>query len=206
MPIIVRPAAAHELPAVATVLAEAFADDPVLHAFRPARPGEDRTAVLTGLFAALIRSVPERCRAVDVAVDTTSGGVVGAAFWEAPRPHPGSVLAFLRQAPALLGVLGVGGALRALRHLRRMDRARPDAPHWYLAEIGVSAAARGQGVGGLLLEHALDRVDGQRRHAYLESSTPLNRRLYRRHGFGEGAPITGLGTAAPVSMWRPAVS
>jgi ribosomal protein S18 acetylase RimI-like enzyme len=85
-----------------------------------------------------------------------------------------------------------------------MDRARPAAPHWYLAEIGVAAAARGRGVGGLLLEHALDRVD-RRRDAYLESSTPHNRRLYRRHGFGDGAPITGLGAAAPISMWRPAV-
>lgn len=202
MSITVRPASPVEVPAAAAVLAEAFAADPVLAEIRPPRPGEDRVAVLTALFTALVRTVPERSRALDVAVD--DGRVVGAAFWEAPRPHPGALLAFLAQVPALLRVLGLPGGLRALRHRQRMDRARPAAPHWYLAEIGVAATARGRGVGGLLLEHALGRVDGDREHAYLESSTPQNRRLYRRHGFGDGAPLTGFRSAAPVSMWRPA--
>ena len=197
MSITVRPATPSEVPAAAAVLAEAFAADPVLGEVRPPRPGEDRVAVLGALF-------PERARVLDVAVDESR--LLGAAFWQAPRPHVGGTLAFVRQVPALLRVLGTGGALRALLHLRRMDRARPDAPHWYLAEIGVAAAARGQGVGGLLLDHALRRVDALAQHAYLESSTPQNRRLYRRHGFGDGAPITGFRTAAPVSMWRPAVS
>ncbi|RDH97394.1 acetyltransferase (GNAT) family protein [Curtobacterium sp. AG1037] len=204
MSITVRPAAEHEVPAAAAVLAEAFADDPVLRAFRPPRADEDRVAVLTDLFTALVRSVPAASRSLDVAVE--DGRVVGAAFWQAPRPHAGGALAFLRQVPAFLRALGVGGALRAVRHLGRMDRARPEAPHWYLAEIGVAAVARGRGVGGLLLEHALDRVDGRGEDAYLESSTPQNRRLYRRHGFGDGAPITGLGAARPVSMWRPAAT
>lgn len=204
MSITVRPASRSEVPAVAAVLAEAFAADPVLAEIRPARPGEQREAVLGTLFAALVRAVPERARALDVAVD--GDRVLGAAFWQAPRPHRGGTVAFLRQVPELLRVLGVGGAFRALRHLRRMDRARPDTPHWYLAEIGVAAAARGQGVGGLLLDQALRRVDELGAHAYLESSTPQNRRLYRRHGFGDGAPITGFRAAAPVSMWRPAVA
>ncbi|MDM7888127.1 GNAT family N-acetyltransferase [Curtobacterium sp. RHCJP20] len=204
MSITVRPASRSEVPAVAAVLAEAFAADPVLAEIRPARPGEQREAVLGTLFAALVRAVPEHARALDVAVD--GDRVLGAAFWQAPRPHRGGTVAFLRKVPELLRVLGVGGAFRALRHLRRMDRARPDTPHWYLAEIGVAAAARGQGVGGLLLDQALRRVDELSAHAYLESSTPQNRRLYRRHGFGDGAPITGFRAAAPVSMWRPAVA
>lgn len=203
MTITVRPASESEVTPAAAVLAEAFAEDPVLLEFRPPRPGEDRVAVLGDLFAALIRSVPATSRALDVALDGQR--IVGAALWEAPRPHAGAVEAFGARVPTFLRVLGVVGALRAVRHLRRMDRARPAAPHWYLAEIGVAAAARGRGVGGLLLEHALDRVDRRRQAAYLESSTPHNRRLYRRHGFGDGAPITGLGAAAPISMWRPAV-
>ena len=154
------------------------------------------------MFAALIRAVPSQGRAVDVAV--AGDRVVGAGFWQVPLPHRGGVRAFVRQVPELVRVLGIAGGLRALAHLRRMERARPDAPHWYLAEIGVSGSARGQGVGGRLLEHALDRVDRGRQGSYLESSTPHNRRLYRRHGFAEGAPLTGFASAAPVSMWRPA--
>lgn len=202
MEIVVRAAGEHEVHAAATVLAEAFAEDPVLAEIRPARPGEDRVAVLGRLFGALIRAVPASGRAVDVAV--IADRVVGAAFWQAPLPHRHGSRAFVRQVPTLVRVLGIGGGFRALAHLRRMDRARPDAPHWYLAEIGVSEDARGRGVGGLLLAHALDRLDRRRQGAYLESSTPSNRRLYRRHGFADGAPLTGFSTAAPVSMWRPA--
>ncbi|KTR10752.1 GNAT family N-acetyltransferase [Curtobacterium luteum] len=203
MEIVVRAAAEYELHAAATVLAEAFAEDPVLAEIRPARSGEDRLAVLGRLFAALIRAVPRGSRDVDVAV--ARDRVVGTAFWQAPLPHRGGLWAFVRQVPELVRVLGIAGGLRALSHLRRMERARPAAPHWYLAEIGVSEAVRGQGVGGLLLEHALDRVDRRRQGAYLESSTSQNRRLYRRHGFADGAPLTGFTSAAPVSMWRPAV-
>ncbi len=161
-------------------------------------------AVLTDLFTALVRSVPAASRALDVAVE--DGRVVGAAFWQAPRPHAGGALAFLRQVPAFLRTLGVGGALRAVRHLGRMDRA-VRRRRTGTSPRSVSRRSPGAGgVGGLLLEHALDRVDGRGEDAYLESSTPQNRRLYRRHGFGEGAPITGLGAARPVSMWRPAAT
>lgn len=202
METVVRAAGPAELEAAAAVLADAFADDPVLAEFRPPRPGEDRPAVLTGLFAALIRSVPMPARRVDVA--TIGDRVVGAAFWQAPGRQRGGVRAFVRQVPAFLRTLGIGGALRALAHLRRMERARPVTPHWYLAEIGVSASARGRGIGGLLLGHALERADRTSDGAYLESSTPVNRRLYRRHGFTDGAPIAGFRAATPISMWRPA--
>ncbi len=203
MEIVVRAARPAELGAAAAVLAEAFADDPVLSEIRPPRAHEDRRIVLTELFAALIRSVPAPGRRVDVA--TIADRVVGAAFWQAPGRRSGGVGAFVRQVPAFLRVLGIGGALRALTHLRRMGRARPEIPHWYLAEIGVSAAARGRGVGGLLLGRALERADRCSAGAYLESSTPQNRRLYRRHGFADGAPIAGFRAALPISMWRPAL-
>lgn len=202
METVVRAAGPAELEAAAAVLAEAFADDPVLAEFRPPRSGEDRPAVLARLFAALIRSVPTTGRRVDVA--TIGDRVVGAAFWQAPGRHTGGFGGFVRQVPEFLRTLGIRGALRAVTHLRRMERARPMTPHWYLTEIGVSAAARGRGVGGLLLGHALERADRSSRGAYLESSTPVNRRLYRRHGFADGAPIAGFRAATPISMWRPA--
>jgi ribosomal protein S18 acetylase RimI-like enzyme len=72
-----------------------------------------------------------------------------------------------------------------------------------LAEIGVSSAARGFGVGTLLLEHRLELIDHTRDAAYLESSTERNRALYRRHGFVELGIIEGLPSGAPMAMWRP---
>ncbi|WP_420363418.1 GNAT family N-acetyltransferase [Curtobacterium aetherium] len=203
----IRAAGPHEVAAAAAVLAEAFVADPVLAELAPDRPGVARHRLLTGLFTALVRSVPAHARALDVAVVADGSGadtVVGASFWEAPHPHRGGTLAFLRQVPAFLRVLGVTGALRAAGYLRRMQRARPGVPHWYLGEVGVAASARGTGVGGRLIDHALARVDRDGGHAYLESSTPRNRRLYRRLGFTDGPPLHGFRVAAPVAMWRPA--
>ncbi|WP_344229026.1 GNAT family N-acetyltransferase [Microbacterium binotii] len=83
-----------------------------------------------------------------------------------------------------------------------MEQYRPKAPHWYLAEIGVSVRARGRGVGATLLSTHLRALDAMRQNAYLESSTPDNRRLYRRLGFEELTPITGLPGTQPVAMLR----
>ena len=197
----IRTARAADLDDVTRVLAEAFAEDPVLAGFVPAGPRHrDRLALL---FAALLRSGPLPDGTVDVAVDAR-GGVLGAAVWEAP----GGIAAHrtLRQAPTFLRALGVMGAVRAAVRLRTLDRARPGLPHWRLAEVGVGAAARGLGVGSALLAHGLARVDGDGdgSAAYLESSTARNRALYLRNGFAELGPLTGLGVSCPVAMWRPA--
>jgi len=196
---VIRPARPADLEDVTRVLAEAFAEDPVLAGFVPAGPRQlERLALL---FAALLRSGPLPAGTVDVAVDAR-GGILGAAVWEAP----GGIATHrtLRQAPTFFRALGVAGALRAAVRLRTLDRARPGLPHWRLAEVGVSATARGLGVGSALLAHGLARVDADRSAAYLESSTERNRALYRRNGFAELGPLTGLAGARPVAMWRAA--
>ncbi|WP_363331281.1 hypothetical protein [Microbacterium sp. SCN 69-37] len=66
----------------------------------------------------------------------------------------------------------------------------------------MTARARGRGVGGRLLSTHLDALDAMRQSAYLESSTPVNRRLYRRLGFEEVRPITGVPGARPMGMLR----
>ncbi|PPF60542.1 GNAT family N-acetyltransferase [Clavibacter michiganensis] len=194
-----RTARVADLEDVTRVLAEAFAEDPVLAGFVPAGPRKRERLAL--LFAALLRSGPLPDGTVDVAVDAR-GGILGAAVWEAPGGIPAHQT--LRQAPTFLRALGVAGALRAATRLRTLDRARPGLPHWRLAEVGVGAAARGLGVGSALLAHGLTRVDADGSAAYLESSTERNRALYLRNGFAELGPLTGLDGARPVAMWRAA--
>ncbi|MBP2456448.1 GNAT superfamily N-acetyltransferase [Clavibacter michiganensis] len=195
----IRTARAADLDDVTRVLAEAFAEDPVLAGFVPAGPRHrDRLALL---FAALLGSGPLPDGTVDVAVDAR-GGILGAAVWEAPGGIPAHRT--LRQAPTFLRALGLAGALRAAVRLRTLDRARPGLPHWRLAEVGVGAAARGLGVGSALLAHGLARVDADGSAAYLESSTARNRALYLRNGFAELGPLTGLSGSRPVAMWRAA--
>lgn len=203
--IVVTPAAPADAGPVAHLLAEAFQDDPTLAAVVGGPPGPPRRARLRHLFDGLLRSGPLGAGTVDVARREGAGDVLGAAVWQAPGAVTG-VAAELRHLPVFLRVDGVAGVLRALRVQHVLDAHRPRRPHWYLQEIGVPAAARGLGVGAALLTARLAAVDAADAAAYLESSTPRNRRLYLRHGFVETAPVPGLRGTAPVGMWRPPAS
>ncbi|SJN23926.1 puromycin N-acetyltransferase, putative [Mycetocola reblochoni REB411] len=184
------------------MLAEAFEDDPVLAAFIDERG--DRRHRIALLFLAMIRSAGARGR-LDLAVDD-DGTVLGAAVWEGPK-HSGAGLSLgLTTTSMMVRALGARGVARALRYERVMGRHRPGIAHWYLGELGVAAAGRGRGIGTALLAHGLARADAEDAAAYLESSTPRNRRLYRRNGFVELAPIVGIDGAEPAAMWRPARS
>ena len=89
-------------------------------------------------------------------------------------------------------------------YFEQMAETLPTEPHWHLAFIGVEPMAMGQGIGNVLLDHALARIDSEGAPAYLESTNPRNQTLYRRHGFkavrdiqvGDGPPLT--------PMYRPA--
>ncbi len=198
--ITIRPARLDELPLAADVLAEAFAHDPVTASLLP--PG-DRRRRLSHLFHATLAAGAAPTGTVDLARDA-EGRVLGAAAWEGPGAT-GSLTRYLRQLPRLLRAVGALGLPRLAAQAHRFAAARPRTPHWYLAQIGVSSRARGLGVGRRLLETHLAALDAMRQSAYLESSTPDNRRLYRRLGFVEIAPIA-IGSAAPMGMLRPPAS
>lgn len=199
---IVRTATHDDLAPASRVLAEAFIDDPVIRAVLPG--DEDRLTRIGGLFHATLASGAYPSGRVDVAIDASTGDILGVAAWEAPDSRRGALARQLRQFPRFVAALGWCGLPRGLRLLGRLDRHRPASPHWYLAEIGVSAAARGRGVGGELLRTQLAVLDATRQSAYLESSTPDNRRLYRRLGFRELGAIRGIPGARPMAMLRTA--
>ncbi|HEY1135577.1 MAG TPA: GNAT family N-acetyltransferase, partial [Nocardioides sp.] len=122
--------------------------------------------------------------------------------WEAPdRRH--DVLDAIRGLPRAIGTLGAVG-VRNLRSARAeaaaYDAARPTQPHWYLTDIAVGGDARGLGVGSALLRHRLATIDADGAAAYLESTSPTNRRLYERFGFTAVGGIGGEGGLT--TMWR----
>lgn len=78
-----------------------------------------------------------------------------------------------------------------------MTRLHPKEPHWYLPFIGVDPARQGNGLGGALLQPILEQCDRDRLPAYLESTTPRNRPLYRRNGF-EAVGEIKVGTCPPI--------
>jgi ribosomal protein S18 acetylase RimI-like enzyme len=67
--------------------------------------------------------------------------------------------------------------------LQGMAEHHPHEPHWYLPLIAADPSWIGQGLGTLLMKHALRRCDEDVIAAYLESSNPRNISFYERHGF-----------------------
>lgn len=80
----------------------------------------------------------------------------------------------------------------------QMGEFHPTESHWYLPLIGVDVTKQGRGHGSTLLLHALERCDRDGLPAYLEASSPLNKRLYERHGFEELGVIQ---TSSSPPMW-----
>jgi ribosomal protein S18 acetylase RimI-like enzyme len=78
----------------------------------------------------------------------------------------------------------------------------PHEPHWYLPLIGVDPAYQGRGLGAALLDHALAISDKDGLPAYLEATSPNNRRLYERHGFEVVGEIQYGDSPAMWPMWR----
>ncbi|MFF7901149.1 GNAT family N-acetyltransferase [Streptomyces sp. NPDC088817] len=67
---------------------------------------------------------------------------------------------------------------------RLMAESHPaDRAHEYLWMIGVAPAHQGEGLGGALVQHVLDRCDREGLPAYLEASSERSTKLYERLGF-----------------------
>lgn len=104
--------------------------------------------------------------------------------------------AFVAIMTELLGDL----APSRMEALGKMQQARLDEPHWYLAVLGTSSHQQGKGLGSRVLAPMLERCDRIGALAYLESSNPANASFYRRHGFepcdeftlGDGVLITPM--------------
>lgn len=78
-----------------------------------------------------------------------------------------------------------------------LEPYRPTEPHFLLATMGVHPSHRGHGLGSLLLQSVLRSASRQGLPVCLETSSPANVALYRRHGFEATAEVQ-LPGAPPV--------
>ena len=83
--------------------------------------------------------------------------------------------------------------------LGEMGQLHPKEPHWYLFSIGVDPHHQNEGLGSILMEHALPKSDGDGTLAYLESSNPRNVPFYQRHGF-EVMQVVQVGTSPTFTL------
>nr|EMP13936.1 acetyltransferase [Gordonia sp. NB41Y] len=160
--------AATDRDVVASLLATAFADDPVMTWTQPDKRKHH------SIFATLLSTSYADAR-LDVA--GCDGEPMGAAIWMPPGRRSSrtddlrALIAFIR----ILGPRVVQGTIVDAM----CEGRRPDEPHWYLADLG--AAVQGRGVGTALLRAGIDRAGDA--PAYLESSNEVNVPLYERFGF-----------------------
>lgn len=186
-------ATAADVPVVGDALASAFHDDPVFTWLVP-DPADRRARFpsLFGLFAEAFLPLRETY---------VTGNGTGAALWEPAGVHAigdDEAETFGERLGAVMGE----HAERAFELQGLLDEGHPDEPCWFLQFVGVRTEHQGQGLGSRLLATVLDRCDDSGAPAYLDATSPSNRRLYERHGF-EVVRELRLPEGPPLwSMWR----
>jgi GNAT superfamily N-acetyltransferase len=183
-----------ELPAVAEVLAAAFAADPVASWVIP-----DPSRRLTVMREFFELGLAHQWRP-DGLVYTTDPRVA-AGIWMPPGTLDLSEDQLAQLLPALEAACGPDyPALETLMEV--MDAHHPRTPHYYLAFLGTRPAWQGEGYGSALLRPGLARADAEGYPAYTEATSERNRALYERHGFAYLGPLVVPGGPTLHRMWR----
>jgi ribosomal protein S18 acetylase RimI-like enzyme len=177
---------------VVGVLTAAFVADPAMRWLYP-----DARGYLTS-FPRLVSAFGRTAFAQGSAHEVSE--FAGAALWLLPGVDPDA--ATLGQVIA--STVDAARAPTVFALLERLDRCHPTERHWYLPFIGVDVPRQRQGLGSMLLGHALEQVDHTHSRAYLETANPANIPLYRRHGFELVETIELPSAPALFPMVRPA--
>jgi GNAT superfamily N-acetyltransferase len=132
-----------------------------------------------------------------------AGAGAAAALWI----PPGRQLVTDEQAGSfvrdlLASVEDDAGAARMSQLFQMLDENHPVQACWHLAFMGVDPSAQGRGLGNQLLAAVLTQADRDQEPAYLEASSPENRRLYERHGFQTMGELTVADSPTIFPMWR----
>lgn len=191
-PELIREAVMDDAEAVADILAEAFAEDPVMNwNFAPGKPFRE-------CFLELARGIYLRHGFGHIS------GNEAATLWLPAGVSPS--LPFANEMRLVWAAFRKGGlapVFRAKKVADIMAAHHPDTPHFYLFAVGVRTSSQGKGLGGAIIAEGLNRAKEAGAPAYLESSNPRNTPLYERLGFQPIAPL-GLPDGAPplLAMWR----
>jgi ribosomal protein S18 acetylase RimI-like enzyme len=177
-----------------TLLAGAFVEDPLMAWFFPDADSRPHAcAALFGLFAEHYLAAGR----VDV---VRRGAPVAVAMWRWPGGDDETPAETLPTVPGLMtALLGAGRAASIGQAMAGIGEHRPPQPHAYLHLLGVHPAARGQGLGGEVLERGLTAAREAGLTACLETMNPANVPFYEAHGLAVRAQIR-LGEGGP-AVW-----
>jgi ribosomal protein S18 acetylase RimI-like enzyme len=191
----IRKASQDDVRPLATALARAFADDPVMRWLLPTQ--QARTSRLPRLFAMELL-----CLYLPHDEVYTTREIVGGALWAPPGGWRTPPTNLARALPRLVWTLR-RHMPAAVKAVSAIERVHPSEPHWYLAVVGTEPDCQRSGVGSALLAPVLDRCDRDFLPAYLESSKEANLSFYRRLGFEVTDKVDLPGGGPRVwPMWR----
>ncbi len=204
-----RAATAQDVPAVRTLLARAFADDPLMRWMFPA-PGFPDAAARAEVIAAYVGLHVERYLTALTGglVVERDGVLTAAALWRGPDEDlatPGTLPTSAGLLTALVGAEHVATVAAGFAAERAV---RPTGPHAYLHYLAVDADHRGRGDARRLVDAGLARASAAGLPALVETTNPANVPLYEHLGFemvasvplGEGPTVWILTTAPRHAM------
>jgi ribosomal protein S18 acetylase RimI-like enzyme len=174
-----RRATSSDVPALAQVLAAAFADDPFYDWLLPR--GARRAPAFLEVFELILRRMSH-----ELSETYTTPDAKGVALWLPPGKHQLSLVKQAQLLPGFARVLGwrrIPPGLRLIQHMDLLHARFAPSPHIYLSVLGVHPSRQGQGVGGELLRPMLERCDAEGLAVYLETASEPNVAFYERQGF-----------------------
>ncbi|MDX2229790.1 MAG: GNAT family N-acetyltransferase [Leptolyngbyaceae cyanobacterium bins.349] len=186
-----------KIQSVAAILARAFVDDPMFEFIFP-----DDTTRLQTLMAFFRPFVADGINRGKVLLASANQGVC---IW-----YPAEVCVFddefeavINQAIAISTCFGgTESGLRCEHLANQVGAYEPSDPRCEVLWIALLPEARGQGLGGHLLQPALDTADAQGLGSYLVSSNVRNHSFYERHGFRKRDVIQISPGYFMTGMWR----
>jgi ribosomal protein S18 acetylase RimI-like enzyme len=189
--------AAEQIPSAGEVLARAFIDDPLCVYTQP-----DPTARISEFGWLFTECVRQGATQSGVYPDIPAGTPSGVAIWSPPQL--GQAEPDTREAPNRDEMERRFGSeayrrFSTYRHFEHVHQKRMAGPHWYLALVGVSSSARGQGIGQALLTPVLRSADEQGLPCYLETFVSRNVGFYERRGFE--VVDAGLEEVSRIPFW-----
>jgi ribosomal protein S18 acetylase RimI-like enzyme len=192
----IRAARPDDVPALAALLAGAFAGDAVLDWIL--RPYARRHAAEL-FFARVLRD------ALPLGGVRIGGEMQACAIWLPPdaAAPKGNILDNLGTALWMRRVASPWRAARLAALVRLSEEVHPKAPCHYLSLIGTLPEARGRGLASALIGETLARADAEAMPAFLETADDANIAYYNRFGFElTGQAHLPLGGPSLNLMWR----
>ena len=174
-PALIRPASPGEVPALAGVVARAFAADPMIT--WPFGAVDDLPARIQAMF-----EIVDSPYAAEGWIHVAAGGLGVMSLL--PPGSAGREREIGEATTPAVGALTADGGARYERMWSWIDDVMGrQQPHWLLDQLAVDPAAQGRGIGGAMLRFAIGRAESDGLPLVLETAVAGNVALYERFGF-----------------------